>query len=90
VLPFDEFRVPVDGRAEMRCRVRGVCGIVNDDKEIGLVGQLPKLMLQFFLAPLDWSQLPACQILMRSKWNDMFGLVLDFVWVASKVRETKQ
>lgn len=30
MLPFDEFRVPVDGRAEMRCRVRGECGQLND------------------------------------------------------------
>jgi len=30
VLPYDEFRVPVDGRAEMRCRVRGECGQLND------------------------------------------------------------
>lgn len=30
MFPYDEFRVPVDGRAEMRCRVRGECGHLND------------------------------------------------------------
>jgi hypothetical protein len=56
---------------------------------INLFGQLPKLTLPLFAALLDWGQLPACQILMISIWNNLFDLVLDFVLVDSKVGERK-
>lgn len=81
MLPYDEFRVPVDGRAEMRCRVRGECSQLND--------KLPKLTFPLFAALLDWGQLPAWQILMMSIWNNLFDLVLDYVLVDSKVSERK-
>jgi hypothetical protein len=89
VLPHDEFRVPVDGRAEMRCRVRGECGLLNDEQN-HLGHAASQIDTSLFAAPLDWSHLPTCQILMMSKWNNVFDLVLGCVWVGSKVRERKQ
>jgi len=56
---------------------------------ISLFEQLPELALPLFAALLDWGQLPACQILMMSIWNNLFDLVLDFVLVYSKVSERK-
>jgi hypothetical protein len=59
------------------------------DQVISLFGQLHKLTFPLFAAPLDWDQLPACQILMMSKWNDLFDLVLDFVLADSKKAVTR-
>jgi hypothetical protein len=47
VFPYDEFRVPVDGRAEMRCRVRGVCGQLNDK----LVWEVSKIDTSIICGP---------------------------------------
>lgn len=85
MLPFDEFRVPVDGRAEMRCRVSGACGQLNDK----LVWAATKIDTSIICSPTRLGPAACMSDFDMSVWNNFFDLVLDFVLAYSKVSERK-